>query len=253
MPKPKFLGGKADHINRHIKEIDHRGGESGQATDRITVDTTVPSESRLAINYILGGPSDDQYQSKHQQEKLLRAATVKGEVNSIHVEGEHEETKPIDGPISFPHINPNRIIAPHYDAIVLTLCINGFDVHKVLVDPGSAIDLLQLPALSSPDSRSDLIGESESVSGCETIYWDSLFIFFYFFIFFRAELVPVGIQTISVITKIIYIHKITTIGVVSIKIYTHILSPIYLYKYLYMYISITNIRDRGTVLVSTYL
>ena len=59
---------------------------------------------------------------------------------------------------------------------------------------------------------------------------------FYLFFFFRAELVPVGIQTISVITKIIYIHKRTTIGVVSIKIYTHILSPIYLYKYLYMYI-----------------
>ena len=35
---------------------------------------------------------------------------------------------------------------PHYDAPVLTLCINGFDVHMVLVDPGSAIDLLQLPA-----------------------------------------------------------------------------------------------------------
>ena len=33
---------------------------------------------------------------------------------------------------------------PHYDALVLTLCISGFDVHRVLVDPGSTIDLLQL-------------------------------------------------------------------------------------------------------------
>ena len=31
---------------------------------------------------------------------------------------------------------------PHYDALVLTLCINGFDVHRVLVDLGSAADLL---------------------------------------------------------------------------------------------------------------
>ena len=50
------------------------------------------------------------------------------------------------------------------------------------------------------------------------------------FFFLRAELVPVGTQTISVIKKIIYIHKRTTTGVVSIKIYTHILSTIYIYK-----------------------
>ena len=37
---------------------------------------------------------------------------------------------------------------PHYDALVLTLCISCFDVHRVLVDPGSAIDLLQLPVFN---------------------------------------------------------------------------------------------------------
>ena len=64
--------------------------------------------------------------------------------------------------------------------------------------------------------------------------------------FLRVELVPVGIQTISVITKIIYIYKRTITGVVSIKIYAHILSPIYLYKHLYIYMSNKNIRDRGS-------
>ena len=49
--------------------------------------------------------------------------------------------------------------------------------------------------------------------------------------FLRAELVSVVIQTISVITKIIFIYKRTTTRVVSIKIYTHILSLIYLYMY----------------------
>ena len=34
--------------------------------------------------------------------------------------------------------------------------------------------------LSLPRSRSDPIGESEPVSGCETICWDSYFILFYF-------------------------------------------------------------------------
>ena len=76
----------------------------------------------------------------------MRVATVKVKVNVIHAEGGHEETKQIDGPISFPPINPNKIIVPYYDALVLTLYINNFDVHRVLVDLGSATDLLQLPA-----------------------------------------------------------------------------------------------------------
>ena len=67
-------------------------------------------------------------------------------INVVHIEGSHEETKPIDDPISFPPVNPNRTIVLNYDALVLTLYINGFDVHKVLVDPGSATNLLELPA-----------------------------------------------------------------------------------------------------------
>ena len=61
--------------------------------------------------------------------------------------------------------------------------------------------------------------------------------------YIRAELVHVGKQTIYVITKIIYIYKRTTTGVVSIKIYTHILCHIYLYKHLYLYMSNTKTSE----------
>ena len=69
-------------------------------------------------------------------------------MNAVHTSGSREETKPIDSPISFPPVNPNRVIVPHYDALILTHCIKGFDVHKVLVDPGSVADLLQLLAFN---------------------------------------------------------------------------------------------------------
>ena len=58
--------------------------------------------------------------------------------------------------------------------------------------------------------------------------WDSFDMFFP-----RAELVLVVIQTISVITKIIFIYKRTSTGVVSLYIYIQILSPIYLYMYIF--------------------
>ena len=48
---------------RYVKEDDHKE-ESGQAADKITAEGAIPLESRLAINYILGDPSNYQYQSK---------------------------------------------------------------------------------------------------------------------------------------------------------------------------------------------
>ena len=68
-------------------------------------------------------------------------ATVKAKVNVV-TKSSQGEAKPIDSPISFPSVNPNKVIVPHYDAFVLTLCINGFDVHRVLVDLGNVVDLL---------------------------------------------------------------------------------------------------------------
>ena len=67
-------------------------------------------------------------------------------MNTISTPDNNKAIQPIDGPISFPPINPSRVITPHHNALVLTLCIYNFDVHRVLVDPGSATDLLHLPA-----------------------------------------------------------------------------------------------------------
>ena len=66
-------------------------------------------------------------------------------MNTISDRGDVPAVLPVDGPISFPPINPTWVITPHYDALVLTVCINSFDVHRVLVDPGSEADLLHLP------------------------------------------------------------------------------------------------------------
>ena len=50
--------------------------------------------------------------------------------------------RPIDGVITFPPVDPNRVLQPHQDVIILTLGINYLDVRRILVDPGSSTDLL---------------------------------------------------------------------------------------------------------------
>ena len=136
---------RANHLRRYVLET-ICGAEATPAAERITANARLPPEPRPTKNYILGGPVDDQYQSKCQKRRLLRAATTRAQVNTIHVLDSSRAIQPIDGPISFPLVNSSRVITPHHDALVLTLCINDFDVQRVLVDPGSAIDLLQLSA-----------------------------------------------------------------------------------------------------------
>ena len=80
-------------------------------------------------------------------------------MNVVHTESS-QEAEPIEDPISFAPINPNRVIVPHYDALVLTLCINGFDVHRVLVDLGSTVDLLQLPAFTQMKLSPDMLNSA---------------------------------------------------------------------------------------------
>ena len=49
---------KEGHLRRYIIEPDH-GVELGQAANRIIASATIRTKSRLAINYILGGSSND--------------------------------------------------------------------------------------------------------------------------------------------------------------------------------------------------
>ena len=67
-------------------------------------------------------------------------------MNTVSARENITAIQPVDGPISFPLINLTRVITPHYDALVLTIGIKNFDVLRVLVNPGSAADLLHLPA-----------------------------------------------------------------------------------------------------------
>ena len=78
---------------------------------------------------------------------MLRAASIRAGVNTVRAQEIITVVQPVDNPISLPPINPTRVITPHYDALVLTVGINNFDVHRVLIDPGSIVDLRHLPTL----------------------------------------------------------------------------------------------------------
>nr|CAN82058.1 hypothetical protein VITISV_010874 [Vitis vinifera] len=59
--------------------------------------------------------------------------------------------RPVDDIVTFPFVKASRVLQPHEDALVLTLGISGFDVRRVLIDPGSSTDLLQMSAYKQMD------------------------------------------------------------------------------------------------------
>ena len=138
---------RAAHLRQYLREPT-RGATAAPTANRAISEIEPALEPRPAINFILGGPVDNQYQSKKQRRRMLWAASVKARVNTISNRGDVPTVQSVDGPISFPPINPTRVITPHYDALVLIVCINDFDVHRVLIDPGNAADLLHLPTFN---------------------------------------------------------------------------------------------------------
>ena len=75
MSKPEIFGGKINQ-GRSPQEM-VRGAETAPVDERIAANVELLPEPRPTINYILSGLVDDQYQSKRQKRRLLRAAIAR--------------------------------------------------------------------------------------------------------------------------------------------------------------------------------
>ena len=73
----------------------------------------------------------------------MRVASIREHINSIRPGLTGGSPRPIDGTIIFPPVDPTRTLQPHRDALILSLEIGDFDVRRILVDPGSSVDLVQ--------------------------------------------------------------------------------------------------------------
>nr|CAN79633.1 hypothetical protein VITISV_038059 [Vitis vinifera] len=131
---------KAGHLKQYLRS-DTGGRDSSQHHNSGA--PTAPAAPKAVINYINGGPSDEEYDSKRKRQKLLRAASVRERINSIRPGLTGGGPRPIDGTIILPPVDSTRTLQPHRDALILSLEIGEFDVRRILVDPGSSTDLVQ--------------------------------------------------------------------------------------------------------------
>ncbi|XP_034708977.1 uncharacterized protein LOC117932040 [Vitis riparia] len=136
---------RAGHLKQYLHS-DARGRDASRNHNSGT--PRVPTALKAIINYINGGPLDEEYDSKRKRQRLLRAASVCERVNSIGPGIIGEGPHPINGTIIFPPVDPTRILQPHRDALILSLEMGDFDVRRILIDPGSSTDLVQASVIS---------------------------------------------------------------------------------------------------------
>ena len=88
---------RASLLRRFLREPT-RGAAAATTIGRLVAEIEPAPEPRSTINFILGGPIDNQYQSNKQRRRLLRTASVKARVNAISDRGEAPSARPVDGP-----------------------------------------------------------------------------------------------------------------------------------------------------------
>ena len=129
-----------NHLDQLVREgklrhlLHHSSGRQGQANTETQRDTSL----RLligTINVILAIPR----RTSSCPSRVMSAARLPAE----HDDQESKKDKKIASPLlGFSDEDKVRINQPHDDALVVTLRIGGYDVKRVLVDQGSAVEVM---------------------------------------------------------------------------------------------------------------
>ncbi|KAL6345143.1 hypothetical protein AAG906_013627 [Vitis piasezkii] len=108
----------------HLKQYICIAGRPRETAQNLAVQ--VPSTSatpKVVINYIHGGPVNEKYHSKRKKKKKNKECATSGQHNNLPANKCQSGT------------------SPHKDTLILTLRISGFNVRRVLIDPGSLANL----------------------------------------------------------------------------------------------------------------
>jgi hypothetical protein len=111
-----------------------------------------PSVTKLVLT-IIGGSSSEPANKKQKKEAQRR-------VQHVGVQGPFIRSKWSHIPITFSHEDLQLKDYPHNDTMVISCAIKGFLVHNVLVDTGSATDIIFEKAFRQMQEREDKIHDA---------------------------------------------------------------------------------------------
>ncbi|RVW56797.1 Transposon Ty3-I Gag-Pol polyprotein [Vitis vinifera] len=136
---------KVGHLKQYLRS-DAGGRDASQHHNSGT--PRAPVAPKAVINYINGGPSDEEYDSRRKRQKLLRAASVRETHQFYPAWINWREPLPHrwDNHLSTSRSHPDTATTSRHPHLVPGN--RDFDVRRILVDPGSSADLIQASVVS---------------------------------------------------------------------------------------------------------
>ncbi|RVW86542.1 hypothetical protein CK203_042192 [Vitis vinifera] len=77
---------------------------------------TTSAAPKVVINYIHGGPIDEEYNFKWKRQRLLQAASVREQVSSIRPRLSSKSLRPINGILTFSSVDSNRVLRQFHNS-----------------------------------------------------------------------------------------------------------------------------------------
>jgi hypothetical protein len=111
-----------------------------------------PSATKMVLS-ITGGSNSEPANKKQKKE-------AQGRVQHVGVQGPFIKSKWSHVPITFSQEDLQLKDYPHNDAMVISCVMKGFLVHNVLVDTGSAADIIFAKALRQMQEQNDKIHDA---------------------------------------------------------------------------------------------
>jgi hypothetical protein len=131
---------------------------SGELTSTVVImasdndQVVAPSVTKLVLP-IIGGSSSEPANKKQKKEAQRR-------VQHVGVQGPFIGSKWSHIPITFSQEDLQLKDYPHNDAMIISCVIKGFLVHNVLVDTGSAVDIIFAKAFRQMQEPEDKIHDA---------------------------------------------------------------------------------------------
>ncbi|XP_070030761.1 uncharacterized protein [Nicotiana sylvestris] len=151
----RLLQGEVDHLLKqgYLTELFSEKGK--QAYMKNMQEPPKPPSPKRTVNVISGG--EEIYGVTYTAAKKVLKVTVTHGKCVRHVLEEKS--------ITFDYANADSMLTPHNDALVISLLVHDTNMKRVLIDPGSSVNIILLRVLNEMQAEDKLVPKAHTLSG----------------------------------------------------------------------------------------